>query len=131
ILFSLILLGTRFLLSAEPAPVAVAAVQRGDDGITLKMNPGTMRLQVFSPRVVRVVYGAGQTLPATRSLAVIGKPGRARWTLAEPAGEVCLRTDELEVRVNRAGGAVAFYDKAGKLILTEQANGRSLTPARV
>jgi alpha-D-xyloside xylohydrolase len=121
------------LLSISPAaPIAVLSVQKDADGITLKMKPGTLRLRVFSPRVVEVVYSRDDSLPQSKSLAVIRQPARSRWKLAEKADEVSLGTEELTVRVNRASGAVGFYDKGGKPVLEEKADGgKSLTPVRI
>ena len=98
----------------------------------MKLNPGTLRLQVLAPSVIRVTYGPGDSLPTTKSFSVINKPGRVRWKLTQTADEIRLRTDELEVRLNRSSGAVGFYNKAGKAVLAETANGgKSLTPAHV
>ena len=117
-------------IKAEPIPVAAARHEA--DGVTLKMNPGTLRLEVFSPRIIRVVYGPGDTLPGTESLAVIAKPVRTHWAVAESENEVRLDTDELEVRVSRATGAVGFYDLTGQPLLEETADGgKSLTPNTV
>lgn len=96
------------------------------------MKPGTLRLEVFSPRVIRVTYGLENSLPPDKSFAVIGKPERAHWKLAESADEIYLSTDEIEARVNRASGAVEFFDKNGNSLLAEKPDGgKSLTPAHV
>ena len=60
---------------AGAAPIPVVAVHQDASGVTLKMQRGVLRLEVFSPRIIRVVYGQGETLPPTSSLAVIAKPG--------------------------------------------------------
>lgn len=134
----LLLLG--FLLTQHFASFGVQAtafsitsVHRDADGITLKLKPGTLKLQVFSPRVIRVVYSVEDKLPQTKSLAVIVAPAaRVNWRVIETADEVRLRTDEIEARVNRGSGAVGFFDKDGRPLLVEKGGGgRSLTPARV
>jgi alpha-D-xyloside xylohydrolase len=120
------------LAVSTAAPVAVLSVHKNSDGVTLRMKPGVLRLEVFSPRVIRVTYGLENSLSSDKSLAVIGKPERANWKLAESADEISLRTDEIEARVNRASGAVEFFDKSGNLLLAEKsAGGKSLTPAHV
>src|SRR5260221_2880512 len=126
-----------FLSALSPIPthataIPVKSVQKETDGVLLKMNPGVLRLQVFSPSIVRVVYGLGPSLLKSKSLAVIGKPGRVRWKLVESTDEVRLLTDELQVHVNRATGEVGFYDKAGRSVLVEETGGgKSLTPNEV
>lgn len=110
----------------------VSSVHKDAQGLTLKMQPGILRLRVFSPRTVEVTYAPGESIPDTKSLAVIARPARNRWTTDQTKDEITLRTDELSVRVNRATGAIAFYDKNGKLLLAEKADGgKSLTPNRV
>ena len=126
----LILAAGCFLLRpAKAAPIPVVAVHRDADGVTLKMNPGTLKLEVFAPGIIRVEYGRGKTLPPDQSLAVIAKPGSTDWNVSETDLNVHLRTDELEVRVDRTTGAIKFYDQIGKPLLLEDANGgKSLTP---
>ena len=102
------------------------------DGVTLRLNSGTLKLRIFSARTVEVIYSAGDSLPDTKSLAVINPPRHTRWKLVETTNEICLRTDEITVGVNRVTGAVAFYDKNGQPILREKTDkGRSLTPDEV
>jgi len=95
---------------AEAAPIPVIAVQKDADGVTLKMQAGTLKLEVFAPDIIRVQYGRGEKLPPDQSLAVIAKPGSTDWTLSQSDLNIQLRTDELEVRVDRATGAIGFYN---------------------
>ena len=111
--------------------IPVVSVQSDASGATLAMSPGTLKLQVFSPRVIRVVYSPTNTVP-TNSLAVIASPTNAGWTLTQTESEVRLATTEIEVRVNRGTGAVGFYDTNGLPLLTEKTGGgKTLTPAVV
>jgi alpha-D-xyloside xylohydrolase len=114
------------------APVPVSFMHKNSDGVTLQLKPGLLRLQVYSPRVIRVTYGLEKSLPPDKSLAVISKPERTRWKLAESADEISLRTDEIEARVNRATGVIEFFDKNRNPLLAEiSGGGKSLTPAHV
>jgi alpha-D-xyloside xylohydrolase len=120
------------LLTASVAAPGGADVRKQSDGVALKLEQGTLRVQVFSPRVVRVTYGLRDKLPDTRSLSVVARPERVRWKLNENPDDLRLQTDELEVRINRATGELAFCDKAGSPLLAEKdGGGRQLTPARV
>ncbi len=124
-----------FLLLAPAlfaAPPAATSFHKTSDGVLLQTPSGILRLQVWSDRVVRVTYGLGKSLPPLKSLSVISQPVRTRWDLAETADEISLRTDKLTVRIDRATGAVGFYDAAGKPVLEEaRSGGKMLTPARV
>ena len=61
--------------------IPVVSVRKDADGITLRMNPGVLKLQVFSSDTIRVLYATGDTMPASKSLAVIGKPTQAAWRM--------------------------------------------------
>jgi alpha-D-xyloside xylohydrolase len=104
----------------------VLSVQADADGATLQMDPGLLKLQVFTPRVIRVAYTIGGEIP-TGSLAVTASPANSGWTLDQDATEVRLTTTEVQVRVNRASGAVGFYEvSTGAPILLEPASGSKL-----
>ena len=93
------------------------------------MSPGTMKLQVFSPGTVRVAYSLSNSVPSwANSFSVIAPPVNGTWPLTVTATNVQLDTGVLKVRVDRATGAVGFYDSNGSLLLAETADGKSLTP---
>jgi alpha-D-xyloside xylohydrolase len=116
-------------ITVKAFPIQVLSVRKDPDGVTLKMNRGVLTLQVFTPRVIRVLYGAENSLPQMNSFAVISQPTRARWQLIERANEVRLRTEAVEVRVHRSTGVVSFYDRNGNVVLVE--GQRSLTPTQL
>ena len=110
--------------------IPVVSAQSDPDGATLQMRPGTMKLQVFAPGVVRIAYSATNTIPPwSNSFAVITPPTTNNWPLTTTPTDVRLDTGLLEVRVNRASGAVGFYDTNGVALLLEQSTGgKSLSP---
>jgi alpha-D-xyloside xylohydrolase len=121
----------RLQYSTGSLPIPVVSWQTNADGITFQMNPGTLKLQVFSPRLVRVAYSPTNTIP-TNSLAVIASSTNSGWNVASSANEVWLTTSQLQARVSRATGAVGFYDTNGAVILTEPpAGGRYLAATTV
>jgi len=112
-------------------PVPVVSWQTNSDGLTFQVTPGTLKLQVFSPRVVRVAYSLTNTVP-TNSLAVISTPAATGFSVAVSVDEVRLLTSQLQVRVSRATGAVGLYETNGAVILAEKSiGGRSLAAATV
>ena len=131
LLAALLLAVCLLTLSSDAAPIAVVSVHKNPDGVTLKLMSGTMRLRIFSPGMVEVIYAPGD-LPRIKSFSVIAQPERTHWKLAETRDEIALGTDELTVRLNRASGAVAFYDRSGQLLLAEKSGGgKSLTPVHI
>lgn len=129
--FLMIFLATSCIAAAADnfSKIPVTSVLKDSDGLTLRMSPGVLKLQVFSPSVVRVVYATGDSLPSSPSFAVIGKPAPVSWKLAETASGVSLRTSEIEVRVNRSSGAISFFDRNGNSILAEPSEGGKLLSA--
>ncbi|HXI69681.1 MAG TPA: TIM-barrel domain-containing protein [Verrucomicrobiae bacterium] len=111
--------------------IPVTSWQSDPDGATLQMNPGIMKLQVFSPGIVRVAYGLSNSVPSwSNSFSVIMPPATGTWPLTATATNVILNTGLLQVRVSLASGAVGFYDTNGApLLLEPPGGGKSLVPA--
>ena len=109
--------------------IPVVSWQTNTDGLTLQMNPGTLKLQVFSPRVDSRGLRLSNSVP-TNSLAVIASSTNSGWNASASENEISLATAALQVRVNRATGAVGFYDTNGAAILTEPLDRRKIAVRR-
>ena len=83
---------------------------------------------MWSDRIIRVTFAPGTKLPEDKSLAVIGKPAKTKWSLAETPEAVMLETEALQARVDRKTGAVGFFDLKGNLILQETPDGAKVPP---
>ena len=121
------------LSGAFAASIPVQSFQKDSDGVTLAMSPGKMKLTVCSDGIVRVMYSPTATLPAGQDFVVTNHSwASTSFKMAEANGKVTVTTRKLKVAVDKATGAVAFYDAAGKLLLAEPATGgKTLTPATV
>jgi alpha-D-xyloside xylohydrolase len=106
----------------------VSGVRKNPDGVMLTTQTGVTRLQVWSDRIVRVTFAPGKKLPAGKSLSVIARPTKTKWSLAETPDTVTLQTDSLQARVDCKTGAVGFFDLKGNLILQETADGAKVPP---
>ena len=97
------------------------------------MSPGTMKLTVCSDRIVRVMYSPTATLPAGQDFVVTNHSWQsASFKVADANGKVTVTTRKLKVAVDKATGAVTFYDAAGNLLLAEPAaGGKTMTAATV
>lgn len=139
----IVLTSCSFSSRAANEPNQVLSVQKNTDGVTLKLQQGTLRLQIFSPRVIRVLYTRGvpgtpdgtaaapgpTSSPEATSLSVITQPAAVSWQLIKTSRDLRVRTAALETRVERTTGAVSFYDEKGNSLLTE--GQRSLTPNQI
>ena len=118
----------RLMQSSGEHLIPVVSVLQEADGVTLQMDPGTMKLQVFSPSVIRVAYSLTNSIPSN-SLTVIAASTNAGWTLTQNISDIRLSTSMLEVRVDRSSGVVGFFDTNGISLLTERAGGgKTLVP---
>jgi len=121
------------VVTAPAAPIPVRSFHKDADGVTLTMAPGTMKLTVCSDSIVRVMYSPTATLPAGQDFVVTNHAWKkTSFKAADAGGQLTLTTGKLKVAVDKATGALAFYDAAGHLLLREPAGGgKTLTPATV
>ena len=96
--------------------------------MTFRLRPGVLKVQVWTPRVLRVLYGPGAALPVHHSLSVIAMPRPVPWHLITTLQTVTLTTGAVEAQVDRSTGAVRFLNARGMPFLSETPGNRALTP---
>jgi alpha-D-xyloside xylohydrolase len=118
-----------------PTAIPVTSVQANADGLTLSMNPGTLQLQVFDPKIVRVAYTRSGTIPSAPadSLAVLASSISTGWSWTQTSSNVTLNAGSVEARVDKSSGAVSFHDSSsGSLLFQEpETGGRSMTATTI
>jgi len=122
------------LLPGMRAWAATGEVQKNADGITLPVSGGSLRLQLLSDGIVRVAFAKEglDAFLARDTLAVLPQSGMSKgWHSTITAKQATLRTARLKIVVDRASGAVSFFDSKGKRILAEVPGGRVLEPTIV
>ena len=118
--------------AATGAIVALdSQIQKQSDGVLLTTPSGTLRLQIWSDRIVRVTFAPENKLPVKKSFSVIAKPAKTKWKLNETPDAVILETQAVRARVDKKTGAVGFFDLNGKPILQEADNGRAFATTTV
>ena len=123
-LFSSLCAAIRAALPATASSIPVQSVQAGADGVTLTMSPGKIKLTICSDSIVRVMYSPTTTLPAGQDFVVTNHSWPApSFRVADSGGKVTVATHKLKIAVDKATGAVAFYDASGNLLLAEPATG--------
>ena len=120
-------------VSAPAASIPVQSFHNDADGVTIAMSPGKMKLTVCSDGIVRVMYSPAATLPAGQDFVVTNHSWKkASFKVADSSGKLTITTGKLKVAVDKATGAVAFYDVSGNLLLAEPAGGgKTMTAATV
>ena len=128
----LAIIGAIFVAANLSASVATGLkIQKQSDGVVLTTPSGTLRLQVWSDRIIRVTFAPGNKLPEKKSFSVIAKPEKIKWQLSETPDAVVLETPAIRVQVDKKTGAVGFFDLSGKPVLLEAENGREFSTAAV
>ena len=109
---------------------SVADVKQQEDGVLLKMQKGTLRLQFCSNSIVRVTYAAGESFPDVPSY-VITKASwpKTKWTIQSGEKDVVVTTARVKLSVGRKDSAILFSDATGKKLFQDY--DRSLTPVEV
>jgi hypothetical protein len=108
--------------SEEPPPPPPDPVIPLPDG-------GTLKLEVWGPKTIRVLYGLTSPAPGS-SLAVNEKRPSTPFTVNETATQLTVATTALQAQVDTTSGQVTFLTPGGTTILAEAAaNPHALTPA--
>ncbi len=121
------------LLSLAHAQASVISYAQSGDKVTFKLDKGLMSIRVCQADVVQVQYTILPALPAKTSL-VVNNPWSAKtpFKVAEQNGQITLTTARLQIRVNKATNAVAYFDLRGAPIAAEAAQGnKAMTAATV
>ncbi len=116
------------------ASIPVTSVNKDASGVTFTMTPGTMRIDVCTESIFRVRYSAQSTMPndPNMNFLVEKRWGTVAFTQAETDAEYTITTSNVQVKVNKATGVVAFFDASGKTLLQELASGgKKITPSTI
>ncbi len=126
VLFLLALAGSLQSQSAPPG------VQRQADGIVVTTSGGLLKVAFCTDEIVRVAFAADAAFFDRKSLAAgVRRCETPKWTLGGSGRQPVLESAKLRVRVDVATGTVSFLDRAGRTILAERRNGRTLEASDV
>ena len=118
-------------LNAQWTPMnPVKKVQQEADGVVFSMGTGTLKLQVCSDFVIRVLYSPTAPFPKKTDYVVIKQSWpTAKWTMQSSDDAVTLSTSQLKITVTKKDGAIAYADANGNALVQEAS--RKLTPEKV
>jgi len=88
----------------EAAPIPVTAVHREADGVTLARQPGALRLQVCTDRIVRVIYSPTGAIPKLENFVVIAKWAPVPFQLRDTARAIIISTGKMQVEAAHLSG---------------------------
>ena len=116
-------------MTLAPARGAVTASKKLPDGAQYTVDGGTLRVQFWSPEIVRVTYVNAAELPTNNSLSVVASPEKVKLTQRENDQAFTLVAPRMKVKIDKQTGAVSFLDQADHVLLQESAQGRRIAPA--
>ncbi len=108
----------------------VTAIRQEAHGVLLTLATGSMRVMVYSDRVIRILFSAAGDNPQHESLAVIHGPVKTTWQLHKTATHVVVSAQHISARIDRSTGVVEFLDDQGNVFLAESSGGRSMLPVK-
>ena len=114
------------------------AYSKDTRGVTVELDPAKsggaskVRLQVLGPKIIRVSATPDGNFADDASLVVVPQEAYSDYTVKqETDSTIRVATPEISALLSTVTGQVSFYDKEGKLILSENAEGRSFKPIEV
>ncbi|MEI6321578.1 MAG: glycoside hydrolase family 31 protein [bacterium] len=123
---SLVLL---LIVPVRAEKIPVSSWKKDANGVTLSMNPGTLRLNVCNERGIRVIYTPSASIPELQDVVQIRKWEPVDFSVKESLDTIAILTAQVTAIVNKATGAVGFQDARGTPLLSEwQQGGRLMNP---
>ena len=108
------------LYAIPPADSAIKRVERINDCLLLYADAGILRLSPKGVRTVRVTFTKEKEFSNSPRPGIV-EPDRVfgEWEYEESDDEIALRTSEVVLKVDRATGSIRYFDKCGRLLLSE------------
>jgi alpha-D-xyloside xylohydrolase len=108
----------------------VTRVRQQTDGVLFTQASGTLKVQVCSDSMIRVLYSPTSTFPKRPDFVVLKENWPAtKWTMQSSDSAVTLTTALLKIVVTRKDGSINYSDVNGGSLVQEQS--RKMIPVRV
>ncbi|GHV05470.1 alpha-xylosidase [Bacteroidia bacterium] len=92
----------------------------------------TVRLLVVNDEIIQVTASPENKIKDKQSLIRVAPfATKTKWSVSSSQDSVFLTTGQVKAAVSLATGEIAFYDKAGALVLRESKQGKRFTPREV
>jgi alpha-D-xyloside xylohydrolase len=124
------LLFTSFVHAQWTPMNPIRKVQQETDGLVVSMGTGTLKLQVCSDSVIRILYSPTNSFPAKTDYVVLKQAWpAAKWTTQSTDDAVTLSTSQLKITLTRKDGSIIYADANGNSLVQEAS--RKLTPEKI
>jgi oligosaccharide 4-alpha-D-glucosyltransferase len=101
-----------------PLGLFARGISTGDGSVILKTGQGNLIITPYSPNIIRVAMS--ETDQVTNTDAVFLKPQSINYQSEEDSLLVKLKTDSLNITINKATHVIKFYDCKSRLITTSE-----------
>lgn len=107
-----------------------AVVQTNGNNVTIMPDGGQAKvvyLEVMNNQIIRVRATSQQALPTKpASLMIVPQsaPAKGSYTITDEGATVVVKTQKVKAVVQKATGAITFFDAAGKQLLKEAQDGK-------
>ena len=107
-------------------------VEKTAGGVIFPVGNGFLDVTVRTPDVFHVMYAADKAFFDHKSVSALPATSPPpKWDLVIDGAAATISTERLEARIGLKTGEICFLDAAGKLILMEKGDGRTVEPAEV
>jgi alpha-D-xyloside xylohydrolase len=98
----------------------VRKVHQETDGVLFTMGTGTLKVQVCTDSIIRVLYSPTATFPKRTDFVVIKNSWpAAKWDMQSSDEAVTISTSLLKITVTRKDGAIAYAESNGSPLVQE------------
>ena len=108
------------LLAVSSRKSAAFSFTKIQDGVQLSVGGITKNIIFYGPDTVRVNANFGKNYWRAPSLVVIAHPSSVPFSLTETSTKLLIVSQQLQIEVSKANGALRFLDATGKLYTEEQ-----------
>jgi alpha-D-xyloside xylohydrolase len=93
-----------------------------DDGIIIENEMQRIKIVIYSEAIIRVMCRLDGDFIQKKSVAVIGDKIQCDWKLIENTNEIILKTNRMQLVVNRETSQFLYFDNDGNLLVKEPCN---------
>ena len=107
-------------------------VKRTSNGATnfIHTQDVTEEVRFYAPDIVRVIKYPSRTLPEKKSYPVVKVPETVNISYSEQDDRLSMKTDYMEVVMDKKSGKISFKDAQGNLLVQEKEFGTNFIPRK-
>lgn len=112
------------LEAQKPIVSKVVSVEKFLDNILIQTENGKIVIQIFAPKIVRIVYTLKNKVDFKQGDAFINNnvSQNVKWDYVENEDYILVKTTELIIKVLKETGAISYFDKNNNCLLKEKKN---------